>query len=107
MQPIEMADSMPAKQQIRRDVMDDAHPQELRDALTCEQTATARYIADITAELARMAGQRQLDLLTYLLNMARVEAEMAARRRAFRACFRRRRRVGLGTRLSLRAARRD
>ena len=80
MQPIEMADSMPAKKQIRRDVMDDAHPQELRDALTCEQTATARYIADITAELARMAGQRQLDLLTYLLNMARVEAEMAARR---------------------------
>lgn len=71
---------MPAKKQARTDDPLDVASQSLRDALTCEQVSTARYIADITAELARMAGQRQLDLLTYLLNMARVEAEMAARR---------------------------
>lgn len=48
--------------------------------LAAEQAEAASYIADMTAELARMAGQRQLDMLTYLLNMARVEAEMIARR---------------------------
>ena len=47
--------------------------------IVCDQIATARYIADMSAELAQMAGKRQLDLLTYLLNMARVEAEMVAR----------------------------
>jgi|GEM_PF-2532055 len=51
-----------------------------QDDLIVEQAALARYIADMTAELARMAGQKQLDLLTYLLNMARVEAELTARR---------------------------
>jgi signal transduction histidine kinase len=51
-----------------------------QDELIVEQAALARYIADLTAELARMAGQKQLDLLTYLLNMARVEAELTARR---------------------------
>jgi hypothetical protein len=40
---------------------------------------TARYIADMVGALAAMAGQARLDLLTYLLNMARVEAELQAR----------------------------
>jgi hypothetical protein len=40
---------------------------------------TARYIADMVGALASMAGEAKLDLLTYLLNMARVEAEMQAR----------------------------
>jgi hypothetical protein len=40
---------------------------------------TARYIADMVGALAAMAGDAKLDLLTYLLNMARVEAELQAR----------------------------
>ncbi len=40
---------------------------------------TARYIADMIGALALMAGEARLDLLTYLLNMARVEAELQAR----------------------------
>jgi hypothetical protein len=40
---------------------------------------TARYIADMVGALAAMAGEARLDLLTYLLNMARVEAELQAR----------------------------
>ncbi len=47
----------------------------------CEGSAeeTARYIADMVGALAAMAGEAKLDLLTYLLNMARVEAELQAR----------------------------
>jgi hypothetical protein len=40
---------------------------------------TARYISDMVGALAAMAGEARLDLLTYLLNMARVEAELQAR----------------------------
>jgi hypothetical protein len=40
---------------------------------------TARYIADMIASLAYIAREARLDLLTYLLDMARVEAEMQAR----------------------------
>jgi hypothetical protein len=40
---------------------------------------TARYLADMIASLAMIARQAKLDLLTYLLDMARVEAEMQAR----------------------------
>jgi hypothetical protein len=40
---------------------------------------TARYIADMAGALAGMANEARLDLLTYLLNMARVEAELQAR----------------------------
>ncbi|MCG7394007.1 hypothetical protein MHY87_13935 [Microvirga sp. ACRRW] len=35
---------------------------------------TARYIAEFTAELAYLARQTKLDLLAYLLDMARLEA---------------------------------
>ena len=42
--------------------------------------AVADYVAAITAELAAMAGSARLDLLTYFLNMARLEAECLARR---------------------------
>lgn len=42
---------------------------------------TARYIADMIVALAAMAREAKLDLLAYLLNMARVEAEMQARQR--------------------------
>jgi hypothetical protein len=37
---------------------------------------TLRYIADISGELALLAGAARLPMLTYFLNMARVEAEM-------------------------------
>ena len=40
---------------------------------------TARYIAQLTGELAAIAGAAQLDTLAYLLAMARVEADVAAR----------------------------
>jgi hypothetical protein len=35
----------------------------------------AAYIVDMTAGLARMAGDARLDMLTYFLNLARMEAE--------------------------------
>ena len=35
---------------------------------------TAQFIAEFTAELAYLARQSKLDLLTYLLDMARLEA---------------------------------
>jgi hypothetical protein len=43
---------------------------------------TARYIADLSAELARIAADAHLDLLAHFLSMARLEAETAARRAA-------------------------
>jgi hypothetical protein len=36
---------------------------------------TARYIGSITGELAALAKQAGLDVLAYLLDMARLEAE--------------------------------
>lgn len=39
----------------------------------------ADYVATMTAELAAMAGAARLDLLTYFLNMARLEAEFHVR----------------------------
>ena len=41
----------------------------------------AAYIADMTAELATLAGRSDLPMLTYFLNLARVEAEIQARER--------------------------
>ncbi|WP_210485551.1 hypothetical protein [Microvirga antarctica] len=35
---------------------------------------TARFVADFTLELSGMARQSRLDLLAYLLDMARLEA---------------------------------
>jgi hypothetical protein len=49
------------------------------DAPAGSAEETARYIADMVGALAAMAGDAKLDLLTYLLNMARVEAELQAR----------------------------
>jgi len=39
---------------------------------------TARYIADFTAELAYLARNANLDVLAYLLDMARLEATQNA-----------------------------
>ncbi|MEZ0170476.1 hypothetical protein [Microvirga sp. TS319] len=38
---------------------------------------TARYIAEFTAELSYLARRERLDLLAYLLDMARLEAARA------------------------------
>ena len=40
-------------------------------------TETAQYIAEFTAELSYLARQTRLDLLAYLLDMARLEAARA------------------------------
>jgi len=40
---------------------------------------TARYIAEFTAELAYLAQQAELELLAYLLDMARLEATRSIR----------------------------
>jgi hypothetical protein len=40
-------------------------------------TETAQYIAEFTAELSYLARQTKLDLLAYLLDMARLEAARA------------------------------
>jgi hypothetical protein len=44
-----------------------------------DKAAAAAYVADLTADLARMARRHGLDALGYILDMARLEAENAAR----------------------------
>lgn len=48
---------------------------------TDEATASslAGYIAELTAELARMAERSELTMLAHFLNLARVEAEFRSR----------------------------
>jgi hypothetical protein len=40
----------------------------------------AAYIAEMSAELAMLAGRAQLPMLAYFLNLARVEAQIRAAR---------------------------
>jgi hypothetical protein len=42
-------------------------------------TDAAAYIADLSASLATLARRHRLDLLVYLLDMTRMEAESLAR----------------------------
>jgi hypothetical protein len=44
-----------------------------------ERAAVARYVATLSADLAAMARRTGLDTLGYLLEMARLEAEIATR----------------------------
>ena len=64
-------------------------PQSVAEPLTCWQpivrrrptadaNMTADYIASMLAELAAMSGEARLDMLTYLIQLARVEAESVA-----------------------------
>lgn len=48
-------------------------------AIVERQTAVSAYVFDISAELARMAGEAELPMLAYFLNLARVEANMSRR----------------------------
>ena len=43
-----------------------------------EARQVAAYVADLTADLARIARRNRLEALGYLLDMARLEAEHAA-----------------------------
>ena len=61
------------------DLADFSYEQDEEDEAAGSAEETARYIADMVGALASMAGEARLDLLTYLLNMARVEAELQAR----------------------------
>jgi hypothetical protein len=42
------------------------------------KTEVAAYVADLTGDLARIARQHRLDLLGYLLEVARLEAKNIA-----------------------------
>jgi len=44
-----------------------------------DRAELAAYIAEMTAELARLAQGAELPMLAYFLNLARVEAQIAAR----------------------------
>lgn len=50
----------------------------LSDAQAASPAEVARYIAEMAGSLAAIAGAQRLQMLTYFLNMARVEAEMQA-----------------------------
>lgn len=45
-----------------------------------EPTDAAHYIATVAGELARLAESHDLDALTYILDMARLEADQIAKR---------------------------
>ena len=47
--------------------------------LDASRADTASYIADMTTELAALAGGCGLPMLAYFLNLARVEAQICAR----------------------------
>lgn len=50
-----------------------------RQPPTLDPLEAARYIGQLTAELAGIARASQLDLLAYFLDMARMEAAVRAR----------------------------
>ncbi|MFO1166938.1 MAG: hypothetical protein U1E19_02310 [Rhodoblastus sp.] len=49
---------------------------ELATPRESERDEMLRYISEMTGELASIAGAARMPMLTYFLNMARVEAEM-------------------------------
>jgi hypothetical protein len=46
--------------------------------LGASKAEVAAYVADLVGDLARMAKAHRLDILTYLLEVARLEAQNAA-----------------------------
>ncbi len=62
-----------AKQSLAR------NNREQQSSPTENAASLAAYIADMTAELARLAGNARLPMLAYFLNLARVEAQIYAR----------------------------
>ncbi len=73
-----------AKQSLtRRDPEQQSSPTE-------DAALLAAYIAEMTAELARLAGNARLPMLAYFLNLARVEAQIYARENGAREIARER-----------------
>jgi hypothetical protein len=76
----------PQDPQVDASAVPPVDPRLLRhDGLTPEDAAqlkseVSRYIAAMSAELAGMARTAKLDILTYFLDMARLEAEVSAQR---------------------------
>jgi hypothetical protein len=52
---------------------------EQQSSPTEDAASLAAYIAEMTAELAGLAGKARLPMLAYFLNLARVEAQIYAR----------------------------
>jgi len=59
------------------------HSSDKTDTVAQSATDIAIYIAQMTAELGLMATSAKLDVLAYLLAIARTEAERSAGRKAF------------------------
>jgi hypothetical protein len=65
----------------RKDAL--ARPESTPDILITTKLSpdeTARYIAEFSAELSYLARRSKLDLLAYLLDMARLEAASLAKK---------------------------
>jgi hypothetical protein len=73
-----------AKQSLAR------HNPEQQSSPTEHAASLAAYIADMTAELAELAGNARLPMLAYFLNLARVEAQIYARENDIREIARER-----------------
>ena len=65
------------------------HP-EKQSSPTEDAASLAAYIAEMTTELAGLAGKARLPMLAYFLNLARVEAQIYARENATRESARER-----------------
>lgn len=75
---------MPKANQTRSNALTAAPGATLQDpkasgARRMSAAEAAEYIADFSAELALLAREANLDLLAYMLDMARLEATEAAR----------------------------
>ncbi len=54
------------------------------DASRRDREELAAYIVEMSGELARLAGEADLPMLAYFLNLARVEAQITVRERQVR-----------------------
>lgn len=60
--------------------MEGTRPRRARTTSNVRKRAEiAQYVAEITAEMSKMAGGADMPMLVYFLNLARVEAESLAR----------------------------
>ena len=71
-----------AKQSLAR------NNREQQSSPTEDAASLAAYIAEMTAELAGLAGKAHLPMLAYFLNLARVEAQICARENGARGIAR-------------------
>jgi hypothetical protein len=63
-----------------KDMAERTPPRRARAPANARKRAdVAHYITEITSELSKMAGDADMPMLVYFLNLARVEAETIAR----------------------------